>query len=111
MNPRDAVLRGIESGDIVLIRSRHGKVIRPVLLTERVMPGVTLLGQGAWIDLDERTGIDRAGSTNILNGAIPTGSGHVGWNTCIVQVEKYDKPLPPDSKRPQKIPLREVRHA
>jgi len=105
MNPRDAALRGIQSGDIVLIRSRHGKAIRPVLLTERVMPGVTLLGQ------DERTGIDRAGSTNILNGAIPTGSGHVGWNTCIVQVEKYDKPLPPDSKWPQKVPFREVHHA
>jgi anaerobic dimethyl sulfoxide reductase subunit A len=75
------------------------------------MPGVTLLGQGAWIDVDESTGIDRAGSTNILNGAIPTGTGHVGWNTCIVQVEKYDKPLPPDSKWPQKIPFREVRHA
>jgi anaerobic dimethyl sulfoxide reductase subunit A len=111
MNPRDAAPRGIQSGDTVLIRSRHGKVIRPVLLTERVMPGVTLLGQGAWIDLDESTGIDRAGSANILNGAIPTGSGHIGFNTCIVQVEKYEKPLPPDSKWPAKIPFREERHA
>jgi anaerobic dimethyl sulfoxide reductase subunit A len=111
MNSRDAAERGIKSGDVVLIRSRHGKAIRPVLLTERAMPGVTLMGQGAWIDVDESTGIDRAGSTNVLNGAIPTGSGHVGWNTCIVQVEKDGRPLPPDSQWPKKIPLSEAPHA
>ena len=111
MNPVDAAERGIRNGDIALIRSRHGKVIRPVLVTERIMPGVTILGEGAWIDLDETTGIDRAGSTNILNGAVPTGQGHVGFNTCIVQVEKYGRPLPPDSKWPLKIALGEKRDA
>lgn len=110
MNPRDAAPRGIGNGDIVLVRSRHGKVIRPALVTDRVMPGVTFLGQGAWVALDEGTGIDRAGSANVLVGANPTGSGHIGFNSCVVQVQKYKGALPSDSTWPQRIPLKETRH-
>ena len=110
MNPLDAAARGIRNGDTVLVRSRHGKTIRPVLVTERVMPGVTLLGQGAWIDLDESTGIDRAGSANVLNGANPSGQGHTGFNSCVVEVEKYGEPLAPDSERPQRIVFPEAHH-
>ncbi len=110
MNSLDAEARGIRNGDTVLIRSRHGQAIRPALVTARVMPGVTLLGEGAWLDLDENTGIDRAGSTNVLNGATPTGQGHTGFNSCIVQVEKYAKPLPPDAEWPRKMAAGEVRH-
>lgn len=110
MSTLDAESRGLKSGDIVLIRSRHGTVMRPVFVTERMMPGVVTLGEGAWAEIDEETGIDKAGSTNILNGAIPTGQGHQGWNTCNVEVEKYDGPinLEPDVKWPQRFPLREV---
>ena len=103
MNPKDAAERGIQDGDIVKVTSLHGAVIRPVFLTERIMPGVTTLGQGAWAEIDEATGIDKAGNTNMLNGDIATGQGHAGYNTCIVQVEKYDKPLLPDHKWPQRI--------
>lgn len=103
MNPVDAEARGIKDGDIVKISSRHGTVIRPVYLTERIMPGVVTLGEGAWADIDDETGIDKAGATNTLNGAIPTGQGHAGWNTCNVQVERYDGPLPPDHTWPQRV--------
>ncbi|HYF81200.1 MAG TPA: molybdopterin dinucleotide binding domain-containing protein, partial [Symbiobacteriaceae bacterium] len=103
MNPRDAEARGIKQGDTVKITSRHGTVIRPVYLTERMMPGVVTLGEGAWPEIDEETGIDMAGATNSLNGQVPTGQGHAGWNSCNVQVEKYDKPLAPDHTWPQRI--------
>ena len=103
MNPRDAEARGIQNGDIVKITSRHGSVIRPVFVTERITPGVVTLGEGAWSDMDEANGVCRAGATNTLNGAIPTGQGHQGWNSCNVQVVKYDKPLAPDYKWPQRI--------
>ncbi|MFS8629845.1 MAG: molybdopterin-dependent oxidoreductase, partial [Bacillales bacterium] len=60
MSPEDAKKRGIKDGDTVLIKSRHGKVLRPVTLTERIMPGVTTLGEGAWVERDDETGIDKA---------------------------------------------------
>ncbi|MEW6621869.1 MAG: molybdopterin-dependent oxidoreductase [Bacillota bacterium] len=103
MNPSDAGERGIRQGDIVKITSRHGVVIRPVYLTERIMPGAVCLGEGAWVEPDEDENLDRAGSTNVLNGAIPTGQGHTGWNSCNVQVAKYDKPLKPDYQWPSRI--------
>ena len=105
MNPIDAKARSIKNGDVVQIASQHGKVIRPVLLTTRVMPGVVILGEGAWAQFDEATGVDMAGATNTLNGDIATGQGHTGHNTCVVQVTKYTGPidLQPDDKWPQRI--------
>jgi anaerobic dimethyl sulfoxide reductase subunit A len=109
MNPSDAEVRGIKTGDTVLVTSRHGKVLRQVFLTERMMPEVVTLGEGAWVMIDEATGIDLAGATNILNGAIPTGQGHSGWNSCNVQITKWTgKPLDADAKWPPRIPLKEA---
>jgi anaerobic dimethyl sulfoxide reductase subunit A len=110
MNPLDAAERGIQNGDTVLVTSRHGKVLRPVYVTERMMPGVTTLGEGAWAQIDEATGIDLAGATNTLNGPIPTGQGHAGWNTANVQVEKYTGPLKleRDYLWAQRIPIKEA---
>jgi anaerobic dimethyl sulfoxide reductase subunit A len=104
INPIDAEARGIKHGETVLIISRHGKVIRPAYVTPRVMPGVTILGQGAWIEMDEETGVCKAGATNILNGGIPSGQGVQAYNTCNVQVRKWSgDSLPPDYKWPQRI--------
>lgn len=104
MNPIDAEARGIKQGDTAVIRSRHGKVMRRVRVTEKMMPGVTTLGQGAWIDMDEATGIDKGGCTNILNGGIPTGQGVQAYNTCVVEVEKWTgESLAPDYQWPQRI--------
>jgi anaerobic dimethyl sulfoxide reductase subunit A len=110
MNPLDAAPRGIQSGDIVLITTNHGKSIRPVLLTDRVMPGTVDLFHGAWVEVDEASGIDKAGADNYLGGAIPTGQGTDSYNSCIAQVEKYTGPieLKPDYTWPQRIPLKGV---
>lgn len=108
MNPLDAGARGIANGDTVLVRSRWGKILRDVWVTPLVMPGVTILGQGARVDLDEETGIDRGGCANVLKGAVPTGGGHVGWNSLIVEVERWSgTPLPPDVETGHIIPLKE----
>ena len=72
------------------------------------MPGVTILGQGGRVDLDEETGIDRGGCANVLKGARPTGGGHVGWNSLLVEVEKWTgRPLESDVATAHIIPLRE----
>ena len=110
MNPVDAEERGIKHGDIVLIKSRHGQVIRPVALTPRIMPGVVTVPHGAWAQVDEDSQIDKAGSDNYLHGSVPTGQGVSGWNSLNVQVEKYEGPLEllPDYKWPQRIPIEEA---
>jgi len=90
MNPADAAPRGITAGDSVLVTSRHGAVSLPVCLTERIIPGVVMLGQGAWVDRDEASGVDRGGSANVLIGAVATGQGHAGFNSCNVQIVKND---------------------
>ncbi|MBK8899678.1 MAG: molybdopterin-dependent oxidoreductase [Anaerolineaceae bacterium] len=110
MNPLDAAERGIEHGDIVLITSRHGQVLRPVCVTPRMSPGVVTLPHGSWVEMDEESGIDKAGADNILNGGVSTGQGVSGWNSCNVQVEKYTGPieLKPDYQWVQRIPLKEA---
>lgn len=110
MNPIDAEERGIKNGDIVQVTSRHGSVIRPVFVTNRMRPGVTTLGEGAWVEMDEETGVDKAGCTNILNGPIATDQGNLGFNSCNVQVKKYDGPidLKPDHQWPQRIVFKEA---
>jgi anaerobic dimethyl sulfoxide reductase subunit A len=110
MNSLDAKARGVKNGDIVLITSPYGKVIRPAYVTDRMMPGVTTLGEGAWVEKDEASGIDKAGATNSLCGTTPSGQGVQPWNTLIVQVEKYEGPikLEPDAKWPQRVPIKEA---
>ncbi len=105
INSLDAAERGIKQGDIVKIMSPHGTVIRPAFVTDRIVPGVTALGEGAWVELDDATGIDKAGSTNTLTGGNPTGQGTQPYNTVIVQVEKYDGQLLADRLWPKRIPL------
>jgi anaerobic dimethyl sulfoxide reductase subunit A len=73
MNSMDAATRGVKHGDTVKVSSSHGSVIRPAFVTDRMMPGVTTLGEGAWADFDELAGVDRAGASNTLNGAMPPG--------------------------------------
>ncbi|MCX6078676.1 MAG: molybdopterin-dependent oxidoreductase [Chloroflexi bacterium] len=108
MNTLDAAARGIKNGDAVKVTSKHGTVIRPALVTDRIMPGVTTLGEGAWAQIDELTGFDLAGCSNSLNGGNPTGQGVQAYNSCIVQVEKYGKPLQSDSQWPQRITFKEA---
>jgi anaerobic dimethyl sulfoxide reductase subunit A len=105
INASDALKLGIKQNDIVKVTSRHGSAIRPAYVTECIMPGVVALGEGAWAELDEKAGVDKAGCTGILNGPIATGQGHSGFNSCNVRIEKYDKPLLPDVQWPQRIVL------
>jgi anaerobic dimethyl sulfoxide reductase subunit A len=108
LNPIDAEPRGIQTGDTVKVTSRHGVVLRHAYLTATIMPGVVALGEGAWADIDEATGIDRAGATNTLAGSLPCGQGVQAWNTNNVQVAKYDEELAADHTWPQRIVLKEA---
>lgn len=86
INPKDARERGIENGDHVKVYNARGALVVPALVTERIMPGVVSLDQGAWYDPDV-SGIDRGGSANILtrDEDTPLGDGAT-THSCLVQV-------------------------
>ncbi|MCI8514299.1 MAG: molybdopterin-dependent oxidoreductase [Lachnospiraceae bacterium] len=104
INASDAKEKGIKEGDTVLIYNEFGKTLRPASLTERLMPGVLAMPHGAAVELDEETGIDKAGADNVLCGPICSGIGTSGYNTTLVNFEKYDGPaLEPDWTWPARV--------
>ena len=56
MSVVDAEARGIETGDLVLMTSPHGKVLRPAKVLPTIVPGAVALQDGAWLRIDEETG-------------------------------------------------------
>ncbi len=88
MNPIDARARNIEDGNTVRIYNDRGETRIPCRLTNRIMPGVVDLPQGAWWSPGE-DGIDRRGSINVLTSErwTPLAFG-TAQHTIMVQVEK-----------------------
>lgn len=104
LNKSDAKKLNIKEGDTVLITSQYGKTLRPATLTETLMPGVVSLPHGAWVEMDEEKGVEKAGAENILTGSFATGLGTEGYNTQIVNVEKWNgEPLVEDKYWKQRI--------
>jgi anaerobic dimethyl sulfoxide reductase subunit A len=87
INSADAQARGIGNGDEVRVFNDRGKMVLPAHVTERIMPGVVAIGQGAWYQPD-RDGVDEGGCPNILTRDEYSPGG--GWptNTSLVQVRK-----------------------
>ncbi|MFC2032098.1 molybdopterin-dependent oxidoreductase [Chloroflexota bacterium] len=83
----DAQARGINDGDQVRVSNDRGELIIPAQVTERIMPGVVDIGQGAWFAPDEK-GVDRGGCPNVLSKDEHSPGGAFPYNTCLVQVEK-----------------------
>jgi anaerobic dimethyl sulfoxide reductase subunit A len=87
IHSRDAEARGIQEGDMVRVFNDRGEVRIPAKVTERIMPGVVALPQGAWYAPDEN-GIDHGGSANVLTRSITSPGGSFVSHTALVQVEK-----------------------
>jgi anaerobic dimethyl sulfoxide reductase subunit A len=87
INPIDAKVRDIREGDKVRVFNDRGEVIVPAIVTERIMPGVVDLPQGAWFSPDEK-GVDRGGCANVLTNDLGSPGGAACYNTCLVQVQK-----------------------
>ena len=101
LNRKDAEEKGIAEGDTVLISTPAGQGLRVAAVMDILMPGVVGVPHGAWVDVDEETGIDRAGSDNYLIGAEYGGMGVSGYNNQICNVEKYTgESLKPDCELP-----------
>jgi anaerobic dimethyl sulfoxide reductase subunit A len=102
MSELDAQERGIKTGDVVLMTSPYGKVIRHAKILPGMIPGSVAMQDGAWILIDEATGIDLSGDPNILQAPAADGMGSQAWTGTILQVEKYtgDLELLPDAQWP-----------
>jgi len=83
----DAQIRGITDGDSVRVFNDRGETIVQASVTERIMPGVVALGEGAWYQPDHQ-GRDRAGSVNILMRDHYSPGGAFPSNSALVQVER-----------------------
>ncbi len=104
ISKQDAQERGIKDGDTVKVSSKYGETLRQAYVTARMTPGVVGLPHGAWVNVDESTGIDQSGSENYITGNVSTGMGVDGYNTLTVQVAKWDgTPIPKDVDIPQTI--------
>ena len=71
IHPQDAEARGLSTGSFAEIRNDRGRVRMPVLVTDRVIPGVVAIAQGAWYRPDA-DGTDTRGSINVLTSLTQT---------------------------------------
>ena len=89
INAADAAKLGIKTGDIVEVWNDRGKCVAPAYVTERCMPGVLVLHEGAWLDLDEN-GVDRSGNPDFLTLDEPSPAGAFAYNTILCNIKKSD---------------------
>jgi anaerobic dimethyl sulfoxide reductase subunit A len=65
INPIDAKARGLENGQMARVFNDRGEMRIACRVTNRVMPGVVAIPQGAWWE-PGADGVDRGGSINVL---------------------------------------------
>ncbi len=94
INADDAEKLGIKTGDNVYIWNERGATVTPAYVTQRLMPGVVVLYEGAWMDRDTK-GIDRSGNPDFLTLDAPSPAGAFAYNTLLVNMQKTDLPHRP----------------
>jgi anaerobic dimethyl sulfoxide reductase subunit A len=89
ISPADAGPRKIEDGQKVRVFNERGELEIQAKVTQRIMPGVVAMGQGAWYSPDEQ-GIDRGGCANVLTRDERGEGGATPTNTVLVQVARSE---------------------
>ncbi len=87
INPGDAKDRGIQDGERVKVFNDRGALVIQAYVTERIMPGVVAIGEGALFQLDE-DGIDQGGNPNVLTRDEGSPAGAFVTNSTLVQIQK-----------------------
>ncbi len=88
INPIDAKARNIRNGDSVMVYNDRGKIQIPCRVTNKIMPGVVNIPQGAWWKPD-KDGVDQRGNVNVLTSHrwTPLAFGNA-QHTIMVEVNK-----------------------
>jgi anaerobic dimethyl sulfoxide reductase subunit A len=89
INTYDAKVRGIKEGDLVRVYNDRGEVLIKAYVTSRIMPGVTIVRQGAWYEPDEK-GRDIGGSPSTLLGGDLVSCTTAPKATNLVQIERLE---------------------
>lgn len=87
LHPVDARARNIQDGDRIDIFNDRGRIRTIAKVTERIMPGVVNVCQGAWYAPDP-DGVDLGGCSNTLTNDEPSPGGAFPMNSALVQVER-----------------------
>jgi trimethylamine-N-oxide reductase (cytochrome c) len=87
INPRDALARGIQDGDIVKVHNERGAVLCGARVWERVRSGVAYVDHGARHDPIIPGKLDRGGAINTISGDWTTSKRCVGQATSGYLVE------------------------
>ena len=87
LNPVDAAVRNIRDGDTVHVFNDRGVIQVPAVVTERIMPGVVDVPQGAWYSPSAR-GVDHGGCANTLTKDVISPGGAFCSNTALVEVAR-----------------------
>lgn len=97
LNPSDGAARGIATGDVVRVFNGRGALIAVAMLDEALIEGVAVLPTGAWFDPDASAGMDRHGNPNVLTADLRSSRLSQGPapNSCLVDIERWQGPLPP----------------
>ena len=100
LNPLDAHSRGLQSADVVKIFNDRGACLASIAIDEGVRQGVALLPTGSWydpIDPNADQPLEKQGNPNVLTLDKGTSSLTQGCSahTTLVQVERFNDPLPP----------------
>ena len=73
INTQDAKKRGIRDGDLVELYNERGALVVGARVSDRIMPGVVSIYEGAWPQLDSK-GRCNNGLVNFITSSQPAGS-------------------------------------
>ena len=98
LHPDTASARGLEEGDIIRLFNQRGACLAGLRFDDGLRPDCIFLPTGAWYDPQIVDGclLEVHGNPNALTidkGCSGLSQGNIA-HTCLVRVEKWDRPLP-----------------
>ncbi len=100
INPSEARRRGLKHGDVVRVHNNRGACLAGLVIDDGIRNSVAQMSTGAWFDpLEPGTpgSLCKHGNPNMLTpdkGSSQLSQGPIA-QTCLVEIEKFNGPLPP----------------
>lgn len=91
---------GISHGEVVEVYNGRGSLLADTFVTDRIMPGVVSIQEGAWYDpedVDDSKPRCKVGHVNVLTSSRPTSTmaQATSVNTCLVAIRKVKGAVKP----------------